>query len=115
MLLYDILYIYIRGAIFVWTVEMVGVSTCRFFDNDPGKINALFRTTCIYIHKHIEIINGNQFVIKDIVISWLAIFIGLNKSAIAFNHEIYTAFISSPLLTRFSKHLGWDLCGLFSY
>ena len=43
---------------------MVGVSTCRFFnDHDPGKINALFRTACIYIHKHIEIINGYQFII----------------------------------------------------
>ena len=30
--------------------------------------------------------------------------IGLNKSGIAFNHEIYTAFISSPLPTRFSRN-----------
>ena len=27
-------------------------------------IHALFRTACIYIHKHIEIINGYQFIIR---------------------------------------------------
>ena len=49
---------------------MVGVSTCRFFnDHDPGKINALFRTACY--RRLADIISTKQDKPYSLVVSWL--------------------------------------------